>query len=72
MAKLQKKYQYNKEVRRIMRHRHLPKLILKKKKLRQVKLVSKHRKENNVRAHSKVGSVPYVAERKSKIDGVQE
>ena len=33
-TKLKKKYKFNSEVKRILRHRHLPKLLLKKQKNR--------------------------------------
>lgn len=32
--KLKKKYKYNKEIKKILRHRHLPKLLVKKQKIR--------------------------------------
>ena len=34
--KLKKKYKYNPEIKRILRHRHLPSLIAKKKKVYQI------------------------------------
>ena len=34
--KLKKKYKYNTEIKRILRHRHLPKFIVKKNKLKQI------------------------------------
>ena len=34
--KLKKKYKYNQEVKRIVRHRHLPKFIVKKKRVKQI------------------------------------
>mmetsp|Transcript_24553 Transcript_24553/g.17270 ORF Transcript_24553/g.17270 Transcript_24553/m.17270 type:complete len:194 (+) Transcript_24553:741-1322(+) len=34
--KLKNKYKYNDEIKRIARHRHLPKLLTKKKKVRQI------------------------------------
>lgn len=33
---LKKKYKYNSEVKRILRHRHLPKFIVKKNKIKQI------------------------------------
>lgn len=38
--KLKKKYKYNSEIKRILRHRHLPKFIAKKKKLKQTQKIS--------------------------------
>ena len=43
--KLKSKFMFSKEVRRILRHRHLPRLIEKKKRVKQIQLESKHRKE---------------------------
>lgn len=34
--KLKKKYKYNFEIKRILRHRHLPKFIVKKKRVKQI------------------------------------
>eukprot|EP00357_Protocruzia_adherens_P011635 CAMPEP_0115045314 /NCGR_PEP_ID=MMETSP0216-20121206/48074_1 /TAXON_ID=223996 /ORGANISM="Protocruzia adherens, Strain Boccale" /LENGTH=458 /DNA_ID=CAMNT_0002428169 /DNA_START=109 /DNA_END=1485 /DNA_ORIENTATION=+ len=64
---LKKKFQYNKEIARINRHRHLPKVLLNKKKKRQIMKQSEFRKEQNRRAHTKPGSVQYQSERKRKI-----
>ena len=69
---LKKKYAYNKEVSRILRHKHVPKLIKKKHQIRHIQTESKTRKEKNVRENSKPGSLPYIAERKKKIDGIEE
>jgi DDB1- and CUL4-associated factor 13 len=69
---LKRKYLYNKEISRILRHKHVPKLIKKKLHIRHVQTESKTRKEKNVRANSKPGALPYIAERKKKVDGVEE
>lgn len=34
--KLKKKYKYNKDVKRILRHKHLPKFLVKKNKVKQI------------------------------------
>lgn len=34
--KLKKKYKYNSEIKRILRHKHLPKYIVKKNKVKQI------------------------------------
>lgn len=66
--KLKKKYKHNSEVKRILRHRHLPKYIVKKKKVKQIQKVSKHRKMENVRANNRPEDAPFVAERKKDLD----
>jgi WD repeat and SOF domain-containing protein 1 len=63
-AKLKDRFKEAPEVKRIARHRHLPKAVLKASKLKGIIKESKKRKEDNVRAHSKKGAVPHVAERK--------
>ena len=70
--KLKKKYAHNFEIKRILRHKHVPKIIKNRMYRRHVMNVSKHRKEQNVRNNSKPGTVPYVPERKKKIDDVEE
>ncbi|EKX50159.1 hypothetical protein GUITHDRAFT_135342 [Guillardia theta CCMP2712] len=67
LDKLKDRFKETADVKRISRHRHLPKAILKATKLKGIIKDSKKRKENNVRKHSKPGAVPYVAERKKEI-----
>lgn len=55
-----------------MRHKHIPKLIKKQREIKQIQKESKHRKESNVRANSKPGTLPYVPERKEKIRLVED
>merc|ERR1712100_441305 len=55
------------DVKRIARHRHLPKAVLKASRLKGIIKASKQRKQKNLRAHSKAGAVPHVAERKKNI-----
>ncbi len=59
--KLKKKYKHNTEIKRILRHRHLPKLLVKKQKNRQISKESKHRKAANMRANNRVEDMPFVA-----------
>jgi len=66
--KLKKKYKYAREVKRILRHRHLPKLLVKKQKLRQVKKESRYRKDENMRANNRVEDRPFVPQRKVDLD----
>eukprot|EP00111_Clytia_hemisphaerica_P005655 TCONS_00016425-protein len=70
--KLKDQYQHHPEVKKIMKHRHLPKLVYKIAKEKKVMLDSLKRKEENVQLHTKAGSVPKVAERKKHIVRVQE
>ena len=70
--RLKKKFAYNKEIKRILRHKHVPKIIKKRHEIRHIQNESKNRKEKNIRANSKPGTLPYVPERKKKIDGVDE
>jgi WD repeat and SOF domain-containing protein 1 len=65
--KLKERFKDIPEVKRIARHRHLPKAVLKASKLKGIIKQSKKRKEDNVRAHSKKGAVPHVADRKKSI-----
>lgn len=65
--KLKEKFAHHPEVKRIARHRHVPRAIYSEaQKIREQK-TSRKRKEANRHAHSKKGAVPYVAERKKVI-----
>ena len=66
--KLKKKYKYNQEIKRILRHRHLPKFIVKKKKVKQIQKESKHRKLENIRSNNRLEEAPFIAERKKDMD----
>ncbi|CAG7816675.1 unnamed protein product [Allacma fusca] len=55
------------QVKRIMRHRHVPKHVYQAKKELRIIKDSKSRKEGNRRAHSKPGTVPTVPEREKNI-----
>lgn len=70
--KLKKKYKYNPEIKRILRHKHLPKFILKKSKVRQIQKESKHRKLENIRTNNRPTDAPYIPERKRDLDSKQE
>lgn len=64
---LKEKFANHPQVKRIARHRHVPKHILNaQKEIRTIKEKSK-RKEANRRAHSKPGAVPHVSERKKHV-----
>lgn len=58
--KLKKKYKHNPEIKRILRHKHLPALIHKKKKTFQVQKESRHKKDINVRANNRPEDRPFI------------
>lgn len=64
---LKKKFQNHPEIKRIKRHRHLPKHVYNERKLKRIMLDSRRRKENNRRAHSKPGSVPIIPEKEKNV-----
>lgn len=64
---LKEKFASHPQIRRIARHRQIPKHIFNaQKELKTIKEKLK-RKESNRRRHSKKGAVPFVAERKKHI-----
>jgi len=70
--KLKKKYKYNQEVKRILRHRHLPKFIVKKKKVKQIQKESKYKKMENIRSNNRLEDAPFIPERKKDMDTLQD
>ena len=66
-AKLRHQYRFHPVIRRIARHRHVPKMIYKAQKEKQVILVSQKRKQENVIRHSKKGSVTIKPQRQRSI-----
>jgi len=66
--KLKAKYKHNTEVKRILRHRHLPKIILKGKAQRQVKKESQARKDQNMRANNRLEDCPFTPARNKDMD----
>ena len=65
--KLKEKFKFFPEIKRIKRHRHLPKAIYNAHKEKRIIKSSKQRKEANKRAHSKAVSVPFVPEKKKHV-----
>ncbi|CAH2108425.1 unnamed protein product [Euphydryas editha] len=64
---LKEKFSAHPQVKRIARHRHVPKHIHNaQKEIKTIREKNK-RKEANRRAHSKAGSVPFVPERKRHV-----
>lgn len=60
------------EIRRIDKHRRLPKAITKATTKKSIMTQAIKTKEDNRRKHSKPGSVPYVPERKKHILTTEE
>lgn len=70
--KLKEKYANHPQIRRIARHRHVPKHVYNARKERHEIIQAQKRKEANRRAHSKPGSVPFVSECSKHIVEEQE
>ena len=58
--KLKKKYKYNPEIKRILKHRHLPSIIKKKNKTAQIQRESRHKKDENMRANNRPEDRPFI------------
>ena len=69
---LVRRYAHMPEIRRIRRHRHLPKPVKKAGEIKKEELAAIKRKEENVRKHSKKGSMPRQSERQKMILGIEE
>ena len=67
---LKEKYKHYPQIRRIARHRHVPKPIYKAAKERRVMVEAQRRKRENVIRHSKPGSVKVVPERQKSVVSV--
>lgn len=68
--KLKEKFQHHPSIKRIARHRHLPKSIYSQIQEQRIMKEARRRKEVNRRKHSKPGSVPVVSERKKHVVAV--
>ncbi|KAE8836281.1 hypothetical protein CFE70_000453 [Pyrenophora teres f. teres 0-1] len=64
---VKERYKHMPEIKRIDRHRHLPKTVKKAGEIKAEEIKSIKRKEENVRSHSKKGSVKRKAEREKMI-----
>jgi WD repeat and SOF domain-containing protein 1 len=64
---LKERYKHMPEIRRIARHRHVPKQVKKAGEIKTEELASIKRKEENERRHSKKGKVRRQAEREKMI-----
>lgn len=68
--KLKEKFQYHPHIKRIARHRHLPKSIYSQIQEQREMKEARRRREMNRRKHSKPGSVPIMSERKKHVVAV--
>ena len=64
---LKQKFQHHPEIRRIKKHRHIPKHVYNERKLKRIMLDARKRKEENRRANSKPGSVPVISEKSKHV-----
>jgi len=67
--KLKEKFAAHPEIKRIARHRHVPKHVFNAQRELRTIAHSQKRKEANRRAHSKPGEVPFVPEKQKRIVG---
>nr|CAB3236286.1 DDB1- and CUL4-associated factor 13 [Phallusia mammillata] len=65
--KLREKFAYHPQIKRISRHRHVPKSIYNTLKEKRTMKEAQRKKTQNLRTHSKPGAVPHVAERAKHI-----
>ncbi|XP_075070019.1 DDB1- and CUL4-associated factor 13 [Mixophyes fleayi] len=70
--KLKEKFQHHPQIKRIARHRHLPKPIYSQIKEQRIMIEARRKKELNRRKHSKEGTVPVVPEKKKAVVAVVE
>jgi WD repeat and SOF domain-containing protein 1 len=63
-ARLKERYKHMPEIKRIARHRHVPKAIYNASKLKGVMKKAADRKQKNVSAHSKETAKPKAERRK--------
>lgn len=66
---LKERFKHMPEIKRIARHRHLPKTIKKAREIKTVEINALKKREDNNRKHSKAGAVPYIPERQKHIRG---
>ena len=64
---LREKYQHHPQIRRIARHRHVPRLVYKQARERRVMLASQQRKARNIALHSKPGTVSQPKEKTKNV-----
>ena len=70
--KLKEKFAHHPQIKRISKHRQVPKHVLNASREHKIIRESQKRKEANRRVHSKPGNVPYVSERDKHVIDEQE
>ena len=60
------------EIRRIRRHRHVPKQVKNAGEIKRVEVAAIKRRRENERKHSKKGEVPRKSEREKMVLAVEE
>ena len=68
---LKERYKHMPEIRRIKRHRHVPKTVKKAGEIKAEELAAIKRRHENERKHSKKGSVPRRSEREKMVLGTE-
>mmetsp|Transcript_5834 Transcript_5834/g.5770 ORF Transcript_5834/g.5770 Transcript_5834/m.5770 type:complete len:462 (-) Transcript_5834:13-1398(-) len=68
-AALKERFKHMPEIKRIARHRHVPKVVKKAGEIKRTELDALKKREDNERRHSKPGSKPFVSEREKHIRG---
>ena len=66
-AQLRHRYRFHPQIKRIARHRHLPKMIYKAAKEKRIMIAAQKKKRDNIIRHSKPGSVKLVPERQKHV-----
>lgn len=66
---LKERFKFMPEIKRISRHRHVPKVVKKAQEIKRTELDSIKRRQDNERRHSKPGSKPVHPEREKHIRG---
>lgn len=69
---IKERYSHMPEIRRIKRHRHVPKQVKKAGEIKAEELASIKRRRENERKHSKKGLVPRRPEREKMVLGTEE
>lgn len=69
---IKERYGHMPEIRRIKRHRHVPKQVKKAGEIKAEELASIKRRRENERKHSKKGQVPRRPEREKMVLGVEQ
>ena len=69
---LKERYKHMPEIRRIARHRHVPKSVKKASEIKGEELAAIKRRRENERKHSKKGAIPRKSEREKMVLAVEE